>query len=102
MVVKTYTAATHAFSWLSRDATLQVQGADFHKHDNIRVSMMGQEKAYSVAQDYNRVTNVNPVAHEELVELKCTGCGGTLARPRAGGSVQCEYCGKPYWLKQAG
>lgn len=102
VVVKTYTAATHAFAWLSRDTTLQVKGADFHKHDSVRVSMMSQKKAYCVAGDYTRSIDVNPVAREELVELKCTGCGGTLERPQAGGSVQCEYCGKPYYLGQVG
>jgi uncharacterized Zn-finger protein len=63
--------------------------------------MMSQRKAYCVAGNYNRTIDVNPVGHRELIELKCTGCGGTIERPRAGDSVQCEYCGKPYWLEQA-
>jgi uncharacterized Zn-finger protein len=100
VVAKVYTAVSNALVFNPHDSTLQVQGADFHQDDMVRVSMIGPEKAYCTAGDYNRTVDVNPVAHEKLVELACTGCGGTLVRPRAGGSVQCEYCGKPYYLEQ--
>lgn len=100
--VKVYTPAIHGFTFDPNGSVLRVSGADFSSCDNVVVVLAAPEKAYSVVQDYNRVTNVNPVERDELIELKCTGCGGTIERPVAGGSVQCEYCGKPYYLGQVG
>jgi len=100
--VKVYTPAIHGFTFDPNGSVLRVSGADFSSCDNVVVVLAAPEKACSVAQNCNRTINVNPVVHDELVELKCTGCGGTLERPGVGGSVQCEYCGKPYYMKQAG